>query len=351
MDVPGSGVAVTPRSSHADGTVPARKPGVARPCDDVPSIIVRRLPYDDPGTPDLRSPGRFLLWTGAQQWPPCCSASCYGVIWMVAQALVPAAIGRGLQTGVADGDLAAAGRWSLRGARAGHGAGGVRHPPAPDGGDELAGASFRAMQLLGRHSALRRRGDPPPAAHRRGRRGGHQRRPAHRRRVRRLRPLRRRDRLVRRRRGAAAAHVRPARAGRAARRTRDGAAARPAAAAPAAAAAVQREVAGKLTALGADTVAGLRVLRGIGGEPAFLRRYRARSAASCEQPGSHVAARRPPWTPPRCCCRASSWSSSPGSAPGWRSRARSTSATWSRSTATPSSWSSRSVRRSRRPTR
>jgi ABC-type multidrug transport system fused ATPase/permease subunit len=40
---------------------------------------------------------------------------------------------------------------------------------------------------------------------------------------------------------------------------------------------VQREVSGQLTALGADTVAGLRVLRGIGGEPAFLARYRRRS--------------------------------------------------------------------------
>ena len=38
--------------------------------------------------------------------------------------------------------------------------------------------------------------------------------------------------------------------------------------------AVQREVVGKLTALGADTVAGLRVLRGLGGEEEFLGRYR-----------------------------------------------------------------------------
>jgi ABC-type multidrug transport system fused ATPase/permease subunit len=42
---------------------------------------------------------------------------------------------------------------------------------------------------------------------------------------------------------------------------------------------VQREEAGRLTALGADTVAGLRVLRGIGGEESFLARYRARSGA------------------------------------------------------------------------
>ena len=41
----------------------------------------------------------------------------------------------------------------------------------------------------------------------------------------------------------------------------------------------QREQAGRLTALGADTVAGLRVLRGIGGEDAFLARYRVQSEA------------------------------------------------------------------------
>jgi ABC-type multidrug transport system fused ATPase/permease subunit len=39
----------------------------------------------------------------------------------------------------------------------------------------------------------------------------------------------------------------------------------------------QREEVGRLTALGADTVAGLRVLRGIGGEQVFFDRYRNRS--------------------------------------------------------------------------
>jgi ABC-type multidrug transport system fused ATPase/permease subunit len=39
----------------------------------------------------------------------------------------------------------------------------------------------------------------------------------------------------------------------------------------------QREQVGRLTALGADTVSGLRVLRGIGGEQVFLARYRGRS--------------------------------------------------------------------------
>lgn len=39
----------------------------------------------------------------------------------------------------------------------------------------------------------------------------------------------------------------------------------------------QREASGKMTAVGADTVAGLRVLRGIGGEHIFVNRYRTRS--------------------------------------------------------------------------
>ncbi|MCU1432011.1 MAG: transporter transrane region [Actinotalea sp.] len=40
---------------------------------------------------------------------------------------------------------------------------------------------------------------------------------------------------------------------------------------------VQREASGRLTTLGADTVSGLRILRGIGGEEVFLGRYRDQS--------------------------------------------------------------------------
>jgi ABC-type multidrug transport system fused ATPase/permease subunit len=50
----------------------------------------------------------------------------------------------------------------------------------------------------------------------------------------------------------------------------------------------QREISGQLTSLGADTVAGLRVLRGIGGERAFFTRYRARSQ-SLREAGVRVA--------------------------------------------------------------
>ena len=44
-----------------------------------------------------------------------------------------------------------------------------------------------------------------------------------------------------------------------------------------AAQAAQREATGRLAALGTDTVAGLRILRGIGGEEVFLTNYRAQS--------------------------------------------------------------------------
>ena len=114
---------------------------------------MRHLPFDDPGRPDLRSPARFLLWTGRQQLPTIGIGVVYGVIWMVAQALMPFAIGRGLQEGVADEDLSAAARWSavVLGLAAVQAVFGVlRHRIAVD---NWLRASFRAMQLLGRHSA------------------------------------------------------------------------------------------------------------------------------------------------------------------------------------------------------
>jgi ABC-type multidrug transport system fused ATPase/permease subunit len=51
----------------------------------------------------------------------------------------------------------------------------------------------------------------------------------------------------------------------------------------------ERDAVGQLTALGADTVAGLRVLRGIGGEQVFFGRYRERSQ-QVRQAGVRIAA-------------------------------------------------------------
>ncbi|MDD9205189.1 ABC transporter transmembrane domain-containing protein, partial [Georgenia sp. 10Sc9-8] len=53
--------------------------------------------------------------------------------------------------------------------------------------------------------------------------------------------------------------------------------------------AAQREAAGRLATLGSDTVSGLRVLRGIGGEDVFAGRYRAQSQR-VRQAGVGVAA-------------------------------------------------------------
>jgi ABC-type multidrug transport system fused ATPase/permease subunit len=238
---------------------------------------VRRLPYDDPGNPDIRSPARYLLWTARQQWRPLAVGTIYGITWMGAQALVPAAIGRGLDQGVSDHDLSAAAKWSgivLALAVIQAVAGVLRHRVAVA---NWLYASFRTMQLLGRHSAevgvaIKAKlptGEVVSAATN--------------------------DALMiggafdvsARLSGAIVSYLivgvlllttnvligtvvlvgvpvmvvllgplmRPLQARQK----------------------VQREVAGQLTALGADTVAGLRVLRGIGGEPAFLARYRRRS--------------------------------------------------------------------------
>ncbi len=213
---------------------------------------------------------------------------CYGVVWMVAQALVPAAIGRGLQQGVAEHDLGAAGRWSLvvLGLAVVQAVAGVlRHRTAVD---NWLRASYRAMQLLGRHSALvgvaiRRRlptGEVVSAATNDALHIGSA------------------FDVTARLSGAVVSYgvvavlllrtsavlglvvllgvpamvfllgplLRPLQ-----RRQ-----------------ATQREVAGRLTSLGADTVAGLRVLRGIGGEAAFLARYR-RQSEELRRAGVHVA--------------------------------------------------------------
>lgn len=52
--------------------------------------------------------------------------------------------------------------------------------------------------------------------------------------------------------------------------------------------AVQRERSGKMTAIGSDTVTGLRVLRGIGGEHIFVGRYKEKSQQT-RQAGNSVA--------------------------------------------------------------
>jgi len=83
----------------------------------LPSNAVRSLPLSDPGTPDVTSPVRFLLRTAAQQWRPMVAGSLIGTLWLLSQAVLPAAIGQAVDHGIVDGDqpggVAALTRWSL----------------------------------------------------------------------------------------------------------------------------------------------------------------------------------------------------------------------------------------------
>src|SRR6266567_4038085 len=68
---------------------------------------VRSLPLADPGTPDLRSPGRYLWWVAGGQWLGLLGGMSCGILWMSGQAVVPALLGRAIDTGVAAKDVGA----------------------------------------------------------------------------------------------------------------------------------------------------------------------------------------------------------------------------------------------------
>src|SRR4029453_10723009 len=73
---------------------------------------MRELPLAHPGTPDLRSPTRFLVWVARGQLGTLALGILYGVVWMAALAVVPALVGRAIDLGVAEGDTAGLLRWS-----------------------------------------------------------------------------------------------------------------------------------------------------------------------------------------------------------------------------------------------
>jgi ABC-type multidrug transport system fused ATPase/permease subunit len=55
--------------------------------------VLARLPLHDPGEPDLRSPVRFLFWLAREQRFTVAAGGFFGAVWMGAQGLIPAAIG------------------------------------------------------------------------------------------------------------------------------------------------------------------------------------------------------------------------------------------------------------------
>ena len=235
------------------------------------------LPVADPGRPDTRSPLRLLVWVGRHQLGTITIAIIFGIVWMVAQALMPYAIGQAIQQGIVEGNHEALARFCVLLAVLGvvqAAAGVFRHRFSVQ---NWLQASFRLMQVVGHHAS--RSGDAVRKQVSTGevvatvsndalRAGGA-------------------FEILARLSGSIVSYlvvavillatstklgllvligvpvlmlslsgvVMPLQ-----RRQRE-----------------QREEVGLLTALGADTAAGLRVLRGVGGEDVFFERYRQRS--------------------------------------------------------------------------
>jgi ABC-type multidrug transport system fused ATPase/permease subunit len=249
---------------------------------------MRELPLADPGVPDIRSPKRLLVWVGRRQIGTLAIGIAFGIAWMLAQALMPFAIGRAIQDGIVDDDGQALALWALvllaLGIVQGF-AGVMRHRYAVQ---NWLMAAFRLVQVVSHHAArsgpaVRGRlstGEVVATVTNDALRAGGA------------------FDMTARLAGAVVAYVvvaaillsgsvvlglvvligvpvlvlsltgviRPLQARQRA----------------------QREEVGKLTALGADTAAGLRVLRGIGGEQAFYDRYRGQSER-VRRAGVHVA--------------------------------------------------------------
>ena len=235
------------------------------------------LPVADPGRPDTRSPFRLLVWVGRHQLGTLAIAITFGIVWMVAQALMPYAIGQAIQQGVVDGDNDALVEFCVLLAVLGivqAAAGVMRHRYAVQ---NWLQASFRMAQLVGHHAA--RTGDAVRGELSTGEVVATVSNDA-------LRAGGAFDILARLAGGivsyivvaiillststklgllvllgvpvltlSLSVVIKPLQ-----QRQRE-----------------QREEVGQLTALGADTAAGLRVLRGVGGEQAFYDRYQLRS--------------------------------------------------------------------------
>lgn len=73
---------------------------------------MRTLPLADPGTPDHRSPGRYLWWIARMQWPTILGGVTFGIVWMVAQSVMPAIIGKAIDQGINAEDLGRLWYWA-----------------------------------------------------------------------------------------------------------------------------------------------------------------------------------------------------------------------------------------------
>jgi len=113
---------------------------------------VRQLPLADPGTPVHRTPAAYLRWLARTQAGTIAAAMCFGVLWMLAQALMPAAIGRAIDAGLGHRDTTALLDWAavLFGLGVVQAVAGVlRHRLAVS---NWLTAAYRTVQVVTRHS-------------------------------------------------------------------------------------------------------------------------------------------------------------------------------------------------------
>lgn len=73
---------------------------------------MRRLPVPDPGTPDHSSPLRLLIWIARAQLATIFGGAAYGMLWMLSQAVMPAVIGQAVDKGIIAKDSTALLEWS-----------------------------------------------------------------------------------------------------------------------------------------------------------------------------------------------------------------------------------------------
>ncbi|MEV8374628.1 ABC transporter ATP-binding protein [Kribbella sp. NPDC056861] len=66
---------------------------------------MRKLPLADPGIPDHRSPARYLWWVARGQKATLAGGAAFGILWMGSQAFIPAVLGKAIDEGIAGGDV------------------------------------------------------------------------------------------------------------------------------------------------------------------------------------------------------------------------------------------------------
>ena len=112
---------------------------------------MRQLPLDNPGVPDARSPLRYLWWVAKGQWQTMLGGIFFGIVWMVAQSVMPAVIGRAIDEGVEAKSLERLWFWSavLLAVGVVQAAGGIlRHRFAVA---NWLTAAYRTVQVVSRH--------------------------------------------------------------------------------------------------------------------------------------------------------------------------------------------------------